>query len=239
MGSVQIALPTHGLITSIGKAHLEGFGSVKIIVKTKTELYQYLKENGGDFFFNNAIKEILPVMEAGKFKNAYSFSNMEFKGNEISSVESDPSDLFLNIKIKENNGAEHFFPTNIYGNYNFDNIVNALKLADHFNIKIQNSISSLKGFVPSNNRSQLTKWKTNTLILDAYNANPTSVNEAVISFEKLNDRRSKIIILGDMLELGITSQQEHLNIVFHLINRNIYELIILVGPEFKQTGNST
>ncbi|MGE5356278.1 MAG: UDP-N-acetylmuramoyl-tripeptide--D-alanyl-D-alanine ligase [Deltaproteobacteria bacterium] len=236
MALCKIAHPTHGLITSIGKAHLEGFGSVENIIITKTELYQYIKENGGYFFLNTNVSDIIPVISISGFKNAESFNEKNLKGKRINSVVLDPSGLFISLNIIDIDGNENKFKTSVYGNYNFPNIVNAIKIADHFNISTDKIIKSLSGFVPSNNRSQMLIWKNNTLILDAYNANPTSVSEAISSFEKIDDKREKMIIIGDMLELGDTGDTEHKSVISRLLKNNIYKKIILVGDQFKNSA---
>lgn len=236
MDLCKIALPTHGLITSIGKAHLQGFGNIETIVKTKTELYEFIKKNNGHFFFNTSVKDIYSVLQADDFKSAELFDNHNFRGNNIASVESTDKNMFLNLKITDNSGKIHDCETSVYGQYNFDNIVNACKIADHFQVKPEALIKSLVEFIPSNNRSQIIDWNDNTLILDAYNANPTSVREAVLSFVKISDSGNKVIILGDMLELGETSIEEHIKVISELMEKNFYSQIFLVGPQFKAAG---
>lgn len=235
----NIAFPTHGLITSIGKAHLEGFGSVENIVKTKTELYKFIKNNNGLFFYNKSVKDIFKVLESDAFKSAEIFDSSDFNGKNIASVERTGVNMFINLAINDNTGKTFDCSTSVYGQYNFDNIVNACKVADHFNVKLQNIIKALKEFIPSNNRSQIIEWKNNTVILDAYNANPTSVREAILSFGNIAGTREKIVILGDMLELGETSGEEHLKVISGLLKNNLYGQIILVGPQFKSAWEKT
>ena len=232
MDLCKIARPTHGLITSIGKAHLEGFGSFENIVKTKTELYEYLRNNDGIFFYNTVVKEFFNILNNKNFNRAESFNNEDFRGRQINSIERSSDKMYIELKIRDNKGKINSFQTSVYGQYNFINIVNACKIADHFNVNTEKIIQALKEFIPGNNRSQMTDWRNNTLILDAYNANPTSVMEAILSFEKIEDRRNKIIILGDMLELGESSLFEHRNVISHLLQNNIYSKIIFVGSQF-------
>ncbi|MBE2290556.1 MAG: UDP-N-acetylmuramoyl-tripeptide--D-alanyl-D-alanine ligase [Chitinophagaceae bacterium] len=163
MDLCKIARPTHGLITSIGKAHLEGFGSVENIIKTKTELYEYLRDENGLFFYNLAVKEIHDVLKNKNFERAEKFDNENFGGKNIDSIESSTDKMFIQLKIKQNDGVSKSFSTSVYGQYNFNNIVNACKLADYFDVGTEKIIKALREFIPSNNRSQLIEWKNNTV----------------------------------------------------------------------------
>ena len=239
MDLCNIALPTHGLITNIGKAHIEGFGSVENIIETKTELFGFLRNNNGFFFYNSAVREILSKLNESDFKNVIRFSENAMDGIHIRSMENIPGELFIKIKMTDQKGNKSVFSTKVYGEYNFQNIVNASIIADFLNISTEKIVKSLQEFIPSNNRSQIMDWKGNTLILDAYNANPSSVDTAIRSFERITDQRDKIIVLGDMLELGITSREEHKSVLRHLLENNIYQLILLTGKHFLQAGKET
>jgi UDP-N-acetylmuramoyl-tripeptide--D-alanyl-D-alanine ligase len=232
----NIALPTHGLITNIGKAHIEGFGSVETIIETKTELYEYIKATKGIFFFNTTVREISNKLKGNNFDCVTSFSEIDMAGNCIKSLENIAGELFVKIKMADQKQNTTIFSTKVYGEYNFQNIVNASKVADFFEVDNKEIVKGLKEFMPTNNRSQIMDWKSNTLILDAYNANPSSVNKAISSFEKIAVKRDKIIVLGDMLELGNTSAMEHMSVLQRLLDNNIYKLIVLTGKHFSQAG---
>jgi UDP-N-acetylmuramoyl-tripeptide--D-alanyl-D-alanine ligase len=231
-GLCEIANPDFGLITSIGKAHLEGFGNIETIIKTKTELYRYLKWHHGLFFFNEKVSDIYDVLKNDDFESTEIYSHQKMMGKSISSIEDISDNIFLKLRIINAENEEYTVESKIYGNYNFINIVNAIKIADYFEVDINDIISALENYEPKNNRSQILKWQENTLILDAYNANPTSVVAALKSFEKI-ENDNKIVVLGDMLELGYASDQEHINIIFEIIkNNNKLEEVILVGKRF-------
>ena len=228
----RIANPDFGLITSIGKAHLEGFGNIETIIKTKTELYRYLKEHKGLFFFNEIVTDLVCELMNNNNESTEIFSHKNMKGKNISRIEDISDNIFLKLKILDSNNKEFIASTKVYGNYNFTNIVNAIKIADYFGVETEKIISALENFETKNNRSEIVNWNENTLILDAYNANPTSVMAALKSFDKI-ENDNKIVILGDMLELGEASEMEHKTIINELIKLyNKFERIILIGSRF-------
>lgn len=224
----KIAEPNFGIITNIGKAHLEGFGSFEGVIKTKSELYNYIKETKGIFFFNNdnsILKEI-----ASEYKSAITFgsSDADFVGELLNSPP------FVNIKTIFRKGIL-YLNTNLIGNYNFENILAAACIGNHFGvdpIKIQ---KALKKYYPENNRSQLIKKGKLKIVLDAYNANPTSMRASIKSFLSAN-KASSYLILGDMLELGKYSKQEHTSILELLKELKPLE-VYLVGSEFSEVAD--
>lgn len=195
----EIAAPSHGLITNIGKAHLEGFGDIDGVLRAKTELYQYLKSTGGTVFINidnpilaNVAKRFeQPVLypQAGGFY-------------ECTLVEANP---FVNFKTKD--GQVH--STKMLGAYNFDNIATALTVGAFFGVEDSDAVQTIGAYIPSNMRSQLVEKRTNLILLDAYNANPSSMEEAIKAFGKMTGKKHKMIILGDMYELGRSEVEEH------------------------------
>ena len=219
----NIALPTCGLITNVGKAHLEGFGSLEGVINTKKELYDNLAERGGHVFVNAANPFLMNVLNVESY-TTYS-SNVE--------VSADINGRLLRcapyVEFEWNN--KHI-ATHFVGAYNLDNMLAAITVGLHFGVAEADICDAISNYVPANNRSQLTKTERNTLIVDAYNANPTSMMAAIDNFE-LMEGENKVAILGDMLELGEQSALEHQTIVRRLIDSKI-EKVILVGKEFSQ-----
>jgi UDP-N-acetylmuramoyl-tripeptide--D-alanyl-D-alanine ligase len=226
----NLAKPTHGLITSIGIAHIEGFGSLQNIIKTKLELYHYLKERPGAFFYNNEIIELKDFVE--DYKNLMTFSFDDMKGKNIYKVSLNKTFLFLDLNIILKSNKVINVKTNLYGEYNFMNIVNAIKISDYFDISVENIKKGLENYISENNRSQIVEWNSNKLIMDAYNANPTSMKLALQTFENTNSEKDKYLVLGDMLELGNVSLSEHLKILKYLLEKSFYKKCIFIGKEF-------
>ena len=219
----NIALPTCGLITNVGKAHLEGFGSLEGVINTKKELYDNLAERGGHVFVNAANSFLMNVLNAESY-TTYS-SNVE----ESADINGRLLRCAPYVEFEWNN--KHI-ATHFVGAYNLDNMLAAITVGLHFGVSEDDICSAISDYIPANNRSQLTKTEHNTLIVDAYNANPTSMMAAIDNFE-LMEGENKVAILGDMLELGEQSAIEHQNIVRRLIESKI-EKVILVGKEFSQ-----
>ncbi|MFI0428421.1 UDP-N-acetylmuramoyl-tripeptide--D-alanyl-D-alanine ligase [Mariniflexile sp. HMF6888] len=218
----NIAKPDYGYITNFGKAHLEGFGSVEGIIKGKSELYNFLIENNKTIFVNgnDAIQ-----LEKTKQSNAYIFGNNDDFDIQISFIEAQP-----NVCVSYNNLT---IQSHLIGEYNFNNIAAAIAIANYFKVEDKAIKSAIENYIPNNNRSQVLLKASNKIILDAYNANPTSMQAALLNFEKLNDT-SKIAILGDMFELGQDATIEHQNIVELLETLN-YDKAILIGENFYKT----
>lgn len=193
-----IAEPTHGLITNIGKAHLEGFGSLEGVIKTKTELYNYIKQHQGKIFINSQNPTLnsfiadfpSPIL----YPQAQDFFHCEM-------IAADP---FVRIRIDHEKEAN----TQLIGAYNFDNVAAALCIGKYFEVPMKDALGGLKSYVPGNNRSQVVQRRNNTIILDAYNANPDSMKASLSNFKSIKADK-KMLILGDMLELGADSAHEH------------------------------
>ncbi len=224
----SIAKPGFGIITNIGKAHLEGFGSFEGVIKAKTELYDYLRKNMGIVFLNKDNKLLHEL--SGEIKSiSYGISSQnDYMGKIIS------SDPLVNISWKKK--SENLFgeeiKTKLAGSYNFENILSAICVGNYFGVGVQEIKNALENYTPSNNRSQVLRKGSNTIILDCYNANPVSMEAALKNFDQMKGGK-KVAILGDMLELGEYSIQEHENIV-EILNKVVFEQIILVGKEFSK-----
>jgi UDP-N-acetylmuramoyl-tripeptide--D-alanyl-D-alanine ligase len=219
----NIAQPTFGVITNIGSAHLEGFGSLQGVIDTKKELYEFINYNKGHLFVNAGDKLLLSLSK-GISQITYGTSG------DIFGLITDITPL---LSIKYNN---EIINSHLIGEFQFDNILLAICIGNYFNLSNENIKKSIENYIPTNNRSQLVKTKKNTLILDAYNANPSSMKAMLSSFSN-QEYKNKLCILGDMLELGEESNKEHLDII-KLINQLELECIF-VGKIFHSlTKNS-
>jgi len=204
---VEIAEPNFGLITNVGRAHLEGFGSFEGVQRTKAELYDFLREHGG-FCFRNTDNPYLAKM-AGDLKTVPYTTGTMPEG------------------------------THLVGGYNAENVSAALCVGEYFGVSHEAALAAIRAYVPSNNRSQLMQTEKNTVVVDAYNANPTSMTAAIEAFDKsqITNHKSqmpKAYILGAMRELGEYSHLEHQNIVNMLLERKA-EKVLLVGDEYNET----
>lgn len=216
----NIAKPNFGIITNIGKAHLEGFGGYEAVIKTKSELYNYIKNTGGKIFVNNKDKLLLNLSE--KIQRTTYCNNSQF-------LSANPFVQFSYQKTK--------MSTQLIGSYNYPNLAAACCIGTYFGITTSNCKKAIENYIPTNNRSQIEKSKKgNTLVLDAYNANPSSMCVAIETLQQINVN-SKIAILGDMLELGDDSLHEHQEIV-ELLKKSDFQSVFLVGEEFQKTTNS-
>ncbi len=222
----DIADPDYGIITNIGAAHLEGFGSFEGVITAKNELYQFLKKKRAKVIVNTD-DELLTKLSSDIDKVSYGRNNADVEGEIISSLP------FIKVKIGAKNTVMDI-DTKIYGNYNLYNIMAAVAAGVMFDISSSNIINAIEAYVPDNNRSQIiTTSNNNKIILDAYNANPFSMKEAINSFFS-GGFTNKVVILGDMFELGKYSGQEHQKIIW-LINSAADVIKILVGNEFCNT----
>ncbi len=215
----ELSQPNFGIITNIGKAHLEGFGSYENIIKTKLALYESVTRKNGTVFVN-ADDDLLMGKSSSMSRISYGSSTMsQFQ------VQVQPSEHFL--KFLWNNRV---VSTHLFGEYNLTNAASAIAVGAHFNISPENIAQSLEQYKPTNNRSQIEKGLKNTLILDAYNANPSSMKQALISFSMMANQQ-KMLILGDMLELGNYENEEHTN-VLQFIQSLGFTDVFLVGKAF-------
>lgn len=232
----RIAEPTHGLITNVGKAHLEGFGSFEGVVQTKTELYRYLNSKGGIVFINSGQEPLVLQADSMKCKKIR-YGQKVTDDCRAGNIKSDPMlSLQLLPALHSVQPEWQNLHTQLVGNYNADNVLAAACIGWHFGIDSRLIRESIESYVPQNNRSQLRKTNAHTLILDYYNANPTSMKMAIENFA-LMEARNKVLILGDMFELGGYTEAEHRTIV-ELILKLKLKPVFLVGPEFCKAAGS-
>jgi UDP-N-acetylmuramoyl-tripeptide--D-alanyl-D-alanine ligase len=217
----SIANPTHGFITNIGKAHIGTFGGFENIIRGKSELYQHLINTNGQVFINSQ-NEILATM-AKRFKNPLFYPAAgDFYHAEL--VSADPM-----VTVRSEDGA--IIQTNLIGGYNFENIVAALCIGKYFGVEANLANEAIASYVPSNMRSQIVQRGSNTIILDAYNANPSSMQAAIQNIASMKSSR-KVLILGDMFELEDEADKEH-QAIGRLIKEKEFTDVYLCGQLFK------
>ena len=222
----KIAEPNFGYITNFGNAHLEGFGSIEGVIKGKSELYNFLKNNENLIFHNS--ENIKQTSLINNYKNTYSFG-INSESNCI--INKSDSENSLNVSYQNK-----IIKSTIYGDYNFENICIAIAIGEYFEVDFKNIKQGIESYLPDNNRSQISVKNNNTIILDAYNANPTSMSLALESFKKTN-YKNKMIIVGDMFELGKDSNHYHQEIINELEKINDC-IIYIVGEYFYKTKHS-
>ncbi|HEX7494077.1 MAG TPA: UDP-N-acetylmuramoyl-tripeptide--D-alanyl-D-alanine ligase [Bacteroidales bacterium] len=222
-----IAKPDYGIITNIGNAHIEGFGSIDGVMRSKTELYEHLRKVNGIAIYNDKN----PVLTEKIFKivnRAVPYSDPT--GIELT-LEPVPSDLNLKLKASYHHHIYNI-NTNLFGSYNLENVKAAAATGLFLGVEMEDIVEAVENYKPANNRSQIKITSNNTLICDSYNANPTSMNSALESFSGIQNE-DKILILGDMLELGEKSEEEHIKLL-EAIQSHIFKKVFLVGPVFKK-----
>jgi UDP-N-acetylmuramoyl-tripeptide--D-alanyl-D-alanine ligase len=223
----ELADPDFGIITNIGKAHLEGFGGEEGVKKGKSELYKYLEKKQGKIFINGD-DEVLNELGKNLTKVYYGEnSNYDVYGKQYQNSEF--VEFKWNTKLKELEN-QTLIKTNMFGHYKFINLLCAACIGNYFKVNELDINLALEAYVPEMNRSQVKQTKTNTLILDAYNANPSSMFLAIENFKERTNE-NKVLILGDMFELGEYSYQEHHKILTQLQKSN-FQTVFLVGIHF-------
>ena len=222
----SIAQPDFGIITNIGKAHIEGFGSFEGVVKTKNELYQYLKtkdERRKTKVFVNGNNDLLMQLSEGMDRVVY-----EAKDERLKAKDRSP---FLEVEWNGKN-----IKTKLVGEYNYENVMAAITIGRHFKVEDELIIEALESYCPTNNRSQYIKTDKNEIVMDAYNANPTSMSHSIKNFRNISGDEH-LLILGDMRELGHESAEEHHKIIM-LLKELDFKNVMLVGEEFKKVNDS-
>lgn len=220
----SIAAPNYGLITNIGKAHLEGFGGIEGVIKGKTEMYKYLLNKNGVVFYN---ADNTTLSEQVKLNNGitYAFNN---EANCKGKIVNDAPFIAIQYSFKQGNLIN--VDTKLIGVYNAENILSAICVGKYFDVEDRLITSAIAEYNPDNSRSQILKIGSNTIVLDAYNANPSSMKAALDNFAKMQVQK-KISILGDMFELGENSAIEHEQIILEALKGNYFETIF-IGPRF-------
>jgi UDP-N-acetylmuramoyl-tripeptide--D-alanyl-D-alanine ligase len=226
-GYCTVALPTHGMITNCGKAHLEGFGGVEGIRKGKGELYDFLRSNDGTVFINSNMADLMQMSEGIRQKVFYGQSKGSFNAEMVA------ASPLLTVEISRLDWGLHHLHTNLIGAYNLPNIEAAICIGDHFGIPFPKIAQAISTYIPNNARSQLMTKGTNSIFLDAYNANPSSMKVAIENFAS-QTHSNKWLFLGAMMELGEESVQEHQALI-DLLQALKLEQVVLVGGDFGNT----
>ncbi|OFX21690.1 MAG: UDP-N-acetylmuramoyl-tripeptide--D-alanyl-D-alanine ligase [Bacteroidetes bacterium GWA2_31_9] len=227
----EIAEPDFGIITNIGKAHIEGFGSYEGVINTKKELYDFLLTKNGIVFINSDNNLLTSINNAKEFYSYGKDSANYISGKLIS------MNPFIKIEWKHNDNQANQIQTNLIGSYNTDNVLAAILIGKYFNIEDSVICDAISNYNPSNNRSQLIKSKSNFIVMDAYNANPSSMEVAIKNFHEI-DYIEKTLIIGDMLELGHISESEHITVI-ELISKLLFKNVLLVGKTFTKVNTNS
>lgn len=222
----RYTLPTHGIITNIGRAHLEGFGGPEGVKKGKGELYDHLRDNGGTAFVWRDSDDLRQMSRGIPHVITYGTHDAEFTGRVAPNTGS-----FLHVEILSG-ASMGIIPTQLVGDYNLPNVLTAVAVGKHFGVPDSKIRRAIEQYTPSNSRSQLIERDGNHIILDAYNANPSSMRAAIDNFARLPvDGKPRVLILGAMAELGPESLNEHRGIV-ELIGNYPWAKVVLVGGDF-------
>lgn len=227
-GYCRYTKPTHGIITNCGKAHLEGFGGVEGVRKGKGELYDFLRNNNGTAFVMHDYNYLQQMCKGIPKIITYGTADAEITGIAKDNTE------FLEVILEKGTGISQI-NTNLVGNYNLPNVLVAVTVGKHFGVKEELIKQSIENYTPTNSRSQLIVKGSNKIILDAYNANPTSMKAAIENFSKMEGER-KILLIGGMMELGEESIPEH-QAITDLIGKSSWEEVALVGGDFNKINH--
>jgi UDP-N-acetylmuramoyl-tripeptide--D-alanyl-D-alanine ligase len=221
----KICLPKSGLITNIGRAHLEGFGGIEGVIRAKAELYDFLKENRGKIYFNASNPTLKELVNNYVQAIPYNSKDGICRGEVLA------NSPMLKIKLIDKYNKNIVISSNLYGEYNLENLLAAASIAIDLGLNLEEIKNGIEKYFPANNRSQLLKIGSTTFIVDCYNANPSSMQESLLSFSKLT-ADSKVVILGGMKELGKYSKDEHskLATITELFG---FKEVIFIGHEFK------
>lgn len=221
-----IGMPNYAVITNIGKAHLEGFGGFEGVIRTKNEMYEHIAANNGMLFVNHDNELLMKLAESINKVTYGTDRNADIHGKMLS------ANPYLSV---EWNGYK--INTQLVGDYNFENVMSAICIGTYFKVAANDIVDALSTYCPTNNRSQVVKTAKNIVVMDAYNANPTSMSHAIRNFRNICNNNN-LLILGDMRELGSESEQEHKNII-KLIQELDFKNVCLIGPEFHKVSQNT
>lgn len=222
----EMALPNYGLITNVGHAHIEGFGSFENVVKAKGELYEFIRSTKDGKIFIDYDNSLLREMSEGITSIYYGLQEDLFISGKVTSISP-----FLALEWKFGN-KRNKVQTNMIGEYNLSNALAAITIGKYLGIKASLICKAIEEYVPTNNRSQLKKTEKNMLIIDAYNANPTSMHAALENFDHM-DVNHKVLILGDMKELGPDTDMEHQKIADYISDHN-FDRVMFIGDNFSR-----
>jgi len=222
----EIADPNYGVITNVGKAHLEGFGSLDGVLETKTELYRFLAKKNGSVFVKDNQQILIENLPEGCPK--ISFGQMGDSRYQITYKGAQP---YVRVEVESEE-----IQSQLIGDYNFDNIALSIAIGLEFGIDLKKIKKGIEEYAPTNNRSQIINTQLNTVLLDAYNANPMSVEKAIQNLSNIN-HSNKIMILGDMFELGQEQDKEHVNVINQSLNSGIKE-VYFVGDIFNRLNQT-
>ncbi|MBK9935874.1 MAG: UDP-N-acetylmuramoyl-tripeptide--D-alanyl-D-alanine ligase [Cytophagaceae bacterium] len=218
-----ICEPTHGFITNLGKAHLEGFGGEEGVRKGKGELFDFLKNNRGTAFVNQTDEKVVSLAKEKNMMLVVYYGADEF------SLKMTAESPTVSFQIPE---SEDIYTTHIGGKYNFDNMQTAFSVGRFFGVSHTDAAQAIADYNPDNNRSQVIEKGSNSYLMDAYNANPSSMAASVKNFGNLKTEKQKVVILGDMFELGEYSQAEH-SALGKLVSEQDFEIVVLYGENMK------
>jgi UDP-N-acetylmuramoyl-tripeptide--D-alanyl-D-alanine ligase len=226
----RIAEPTHVLVTNVGKAHLEGFGGFEGVKKGKGEMYDFARAHDAVVFINDDNVHLNEML--GKYQKTFRYGTRT-SSDVIGTIQEEGT--FVSLKWKTNSADDwNFVSSQITGAYNFENILSAVAAGVYFGVDAPLINGSIASYQPDNQRSQVISRGTHQVVLDAYNANPTSMEAALKNFDA-NFKGKRAVMLGDMFELGSSSGQEHQSIA-ELVSAFDFDLVLLVGPNFKATN---
>ena len=226
----RIADPDFGLITNVGKAHLEGFGGYEGVIIAKKELYDYIAKKDGKVFVNIGnplLRELSEGMNRITYSTGETAELTSLVINETPTLETEVTWRKDTFRVN----------TELYGRYNHENIAAAVCTGLYFGVSAESVRYAISSYKPDNMRSQIVETGKNRIYLDAYNANPTSMKNAIDFFAGIRASK-KLLILGDMLELGADSQKEHKNII-DVVNKNTFDQVMLIGPEFSDASSGS
>lgn len=223
----RYTMPTHGIITNCGKAHLEGFGGMEGVRKGKGELYDYLRAHNGTVFLMNDYDYLVEMSKGIDTIITYGTHNATVAGTAVSNKE------MLEVLMHKGCGIDSIV-THLVGDYNLPNILVAVAVGKHFNVANEKIKTALENYIPGNSRSQLVEKDGNKIILDAYNANPTSMKAAVENIAKIPG--DKVLMLGGMMEMGDDSIKEH-EALINLIQQYHWKDVVLVGGDFDKLNH--
>ncbi len=225
---VEIASPTHGIITNIGAAHIEGFGSIEGVIKTKGEMYDFISAHEGTLFYHAADPVLTTILPEDVVLYSFGKKDADVNGELIA------QNPFVSFQWNTKTYQSPILETHLVGRYNFTNFLLAAAVGNYFDVDPVLINEAITTYIPTNNRSQITKTERNTLIVDCYNANATSMKAALESLVEM-EGQEKVFILGDMRELGPISIEEHKKIVEFIRTNNLNAF--LVGEEMGKVAN--